>query len=610
MLAAGSAVWSTAAAPHRLPDGRMGEPYEYGVAFEGFTEPIRFRWSAPLPAGLKTEKSLLFGTPQVWTRSPVPIALELTDALGESARRDFTLLIRPPLQRLRIVTNNPPVFVLGEPVDYEFTATGGEGLCTWDVIEVLLPAGLQVALDEPKTKCRIAGTASAVGDIRVRVLVSDATQTNGPALIRGSVGPAIAPPLGILSATLPPAFYRMPYSQTLIATGGVPPYQWSAQTSSATFSNWLAFGPASGMIMGTPLRIETVRMNVAVTDSLGSKATRQGIELRVEPPVGHSAFALQPSELPIALVGQPYAAGLAPVNHRGYVAWQVADPPPWLKIKTDADRLRLTGQPDRPGSWSLSIQAQDMDLPASAGTLKAHVFGSIPAQRFSIQAIEQKPKPQPLRMLSETLPVAIHGVPYRVHLAATGGEGPITFHGDTRNASWLTLSPSGQLSGTPLQVGEGEILVQVKDSRGAESPMRKWTINVVAAAKDPFRILDFAPPVALVGHAFSFQIPTVGGLLPYDVKIAGDLPPGLQLDARAPRIFGTPARAGRFPINITARDSTPNASLHQRDLLLEVLSEQSIIYPDWPWIVLGLGGIVLGTVGFTIALRSKRKSQA
>jgi len=607
MLASSLTARPATSSPHRLPDARVGEPYEYGVAFEGFTEPIRFRWSAPLPAGLSSVKSLLFGTPEAWTDAPVPVTLDLADALGETAHRDFTLLVRPPLQPLRVVTNNLPVFVVGERVDYELAASGGEGVHVWEVVEAALPAGLRVTLDEPKTECRIVGTAAAVGDIRVRAAVSDARRRGDPVLISGSVGPAIAPPLQLATTVLPPASYLIPYHQPLVALGGKPPYVWSVQLAGPERSAWLGCDALSGILTGTPPRIETVRVTLNLRDALGTALSQSGLELQVAPPLASGPFELHPADLPAAIVGRPFRAEILASNHRGHVSWNVTQPPPWVRVETVGESLRLTGQPASAGNWTFSVQAVDaVEGVAATSGARGHVFAEVPARPYAIQAVEAKPRPEPLRVVTESVPVAMAGLPYRVWLAAAGGEGALGFVAEKRGLTWLEVAASGELSGIPPEVGEGELAIRAKDIRGTLSPERRLTLKVVRAAEERLRILDHAPPVAVAGREFLFQVPIAGGLLPYTVSLGGDLPKGLVFDAREGKLSGTPLGPGRYPVQLSISDGTPRAAPLVHGFVLNVVSERASRNVPWLWAMLGVlgGGLVAAGLGWVLGIRA------
>lgn len=80
-------------------------------------------------------------------------------------------------------------------------------------------------------------------------------------------------PLGpaITTSGLPNGAIGMPYQQTLVVTGGTPPYSWSLTSAANTLPSGLTLSGA-GTIAGTPTTPETYSFAVQVTDSDSSSA--------------------------------------------------------------------------------------------------------------------------------------------------------------------------------------------------------------------------------------------------------------------------------------------------------------------------------------------------
>lgn len=78
-------------------------------------------------------------------------------------------------------------------------------------------------------------------------------------------------PLSVATAALPDGVVGVAYSQTLEASGGVPPYAWSIESSS--LPPGLSLASASGTISGTPTAPGTSDFTVQVEDSEGAPAT-------------------------------------------------------------------------------------------------------------------------------------------------------------------------------------------------------------------------------------------------------------------------------------------------------------------------------------------------
>ncbi|MFZ1197005.1 MAG: Ig domain-containing protein, partial [Pseudolabrys sp.] len=73
-----------------------------------------------------------------------------------------------------------------------------------------------------------------------------------------------APPL-VMIGQLPPATIGLPYSQTLTASGGTPPYVWSVV--SGALPDGIALSPNAGVLSGTPTAPGSFTFAVGVSDS-------------------------------------------------------------------------------------------------------------------------------------------------------------------------------------------------------------------------------------------------------------------------------------------------------------------------------------------------------
>jgi hypothetical protein len=77
-------------------------------------------------------------------------------------------------------------------------------------------------------------------------------------------------PLGITTQTLPSATAGTPYSASLAATGGVPPYAW--QISSGVLPDGFALGSSTGIVSGTTTETGTFAFQASVMDADGAEA--------------------------------------------------------------------------------------------------------------------------------------------------------------------------------------------------------------------------------------------------------------------------------------------------------------------------------------------------
>ena len=96
-----------------------------------------------------------------------------------------------------------------------------------------------------------------------------------------------APPLAVTTASLPGATVGVPYSTTLTAGGGTPPYTWAVTSGSLPAT--VTLGP-DGTLSGAPGTAGSFPFTATVTDSLSATASAS-LALVVTAPAGPGAFA-------------------------------------------------------------------------------------------------------------------------------------------------------------------------------------------------------------------------------------------------------------------------------------------------------------------------------
>jgi len=162
--------------------------------------------------------------------------------------------------------------------------------------------------------------------------------------------------------------------------------------------------------------------------------------------------------------------------------------------------------------------------------------------------------PPPPDITASSPPAGTTGMPYAGYtFTASGGAPLLSWTESGALPPGLTLSASGQLSGTPVKAGTYPILLMVSDSSVpplATSVPLSLQINdsaiVIAPASPPAGTASYAYPV--------FGFAASGGSPPYTWKANGTLPPGLTFGSDG-TIVGTPTQTGNFAFSVTATDS-------------------------------------------------------
>lgn len=172
----------------------------------------------------------------------------------------------PPQPPVITSTSPLPQATAAEPYSFTFQATGGAPPYTWSST----PLGVFTLNSSTGT---MTGTPGATGTFNFTITVTDSLSLSSSlpfslTVVRVTV---------TTSSPLPAATQGVPYSTTLAATNGVPPYTWSA----TGLGLGLSLTPATGVISGTPSGTGTLNLSVTATDSLGAPSAPTSLSLTV-----------------------------------------------------------------------------------------------------------------------------------------------------------------------------------------------------------------------------------------------------------------------------------------------------------------------------------------
>jgi hypothetical protein len=157
---------------------------------------------------------------------------------------------------------------------------------------------------------------------------------------------------------------------------------------------------------------------------------------------------------------------------------------------------------------------------------------------------------QALALHAGSLPDGVRGEEYAVQLQAVGGRGDRAWSLTEGNgATWLSVSASGHLSGTPEASGAYTLTVAVADESGQQA-----TGQLVVVVLDPVAVAAMNLPTATQGRLYAVQLVAAGGDGVYTWKVeAGSLPTGLTLGSVGD-LTGTPGEAGVFTFTARVTD--------------------------------------------------------
>jgi hypothetical protein len=267
-------LWSAAAAaqtftltllPVNLTSGTRNVPYSQQITAVGGNGNYTYnlRLGDTLPPGLTFSSSgLLSGTPT--SANNYTFTLEAVDNGGGAGNRPYTFSVGTA-GVIAIHPANPlPDGTINVPYNQTLTTTGGSGSGnSFSVTGGALPAGLTLSAGGV-----ISGTPGAGGPFSFTASVTDGAGNTGSQLYNLN----IIVPITVNPATLPNGTAGTPYNQTVTASGGTAPYNFTVPPG--TLPTGLGLNPSTGAITGTPTTPGTYNFTITATDANSNTGNR------------------------------------------------------------------------------------------------------------------------------------------------------------------------------------------------------------------------------------------------------------------------------------------------------------------------------------------------
>jgi flagellar hook assembly protein FlgD len=450
----------TSAAPGA--GAKVGSVYAFDFTATGSPAPTFTVDSGSIPSGLTlTSGGHLAGAPTV--AGSYTFSVMASNSAGSATAGPFTVVVA---EEPVFTSAGPHEAGLGAAYQFDFTATGAP-TPAFTVDAGTLPTGLGLS-----SSGRLSGAPTAVGSFTFTVKASN------------SAGSALAGPFTIVVSAAPVFTSGAPSAATV---GSSYAFDFTASGSPApTFtvvSGTLADGLAlssTGHLTGIPTTPGSSTFSVKASNSQGT-ATAGPFTLVV------SSVPVFTSGAPTAgLVGAAYAFGFStsgsPAPAFGLVSGAL---PGGLTLDTAG---HLSGTPTVPGTFTFSVTATNIAGAATAGPFTV-VVNAIPV--FTSGA------PTP----------ATVGSAYTFDFAATGSPSP-TFAVDSGSLpTGLTLTASGNLSGTPTAAATFTFSVRASNSVGSVAAGAFTLVVTGTASTGP--TVDAAVSVDASSARSRFVSPTI-----------------------------------------------------------------------------------------------------
>jgi hypothetical protein len=426
-----------------------------------------------MPTWMKLSSGgLLSGMPTSMIGSPVHFTVTVADSKGGTGTRLYSLSVNPALV---IRPNSLQVATVGDNYKIQLTASGGSHQ-GYTFSASGLPEGIMLSSSGLLSGMPTA-TVGLPTTVTVTVTVADSNNATGS---------------HEFDLTVDPALLITPNTLGIASVGDIFQTQLSALGGSGTgytfkgisLPSWLTVSP-SGLLRGTPPTTSgsEVNFSVAVTDSdkgtVGSSYT-----LHVDP-----GLVISPTTLNVVTVGNTFSTQLTAAGGSGSgYTFTENGMPPWMNLSSDG---LLSGMPTSTSGSPLHFTVTVTDSNNATGS------------QTYILKVNTQPMPN-----HTTLAVATVGDPFTSQLTATGGSGSGYTFSSINLPSWLILSSSGLLNGTPTSsaTSQQSFTVTVTDSNSATG---NGTFEVTV---DPaLTISPNALGTATAGESFHTQFSASGG---------------------------------------------------------------------------------------------------
>ncbi len=301
-----------------------------------------------------------------------------------SREKDSVVPPMPPAS-LQITLASLPDGTVG--VDYSYTLSASNGILpySWNIADGSLPDGLNLS----SVTGEISGTPISEGTFTFTVQVADSAvpcQTADKSFSIAVVANP-APPLEILTNSLPTAEIGTPYNVTLMAAGGAPPYSWSL--ASGLLPAGLSLNSSTGEIGGIPETEGTYTFTAGVTDAVSNYESK-GFSITVNK---DDSLAIETQSLPVAALGTPYSAMLQATGGVTPYTWSITGGGLPDGLVLDSITGEISGTPTADGTFIFTVEVTDAlsdtdarDLSIDVSSVAIHVPGDYATIQAAIDA--------------------------------------------------------------------------------------------------------------------------------------------------------------------------------------------------------------------------------
>ncbi len=335
--------------------------------------------------------------------------------------------------------------------------------------------------------------------------------------IASSVISAPAAPTWTTDTTLPVAQINSSYSTSVSATNTN-----ADGYSKISGDSWISVS-SSGNVSGTaPSSVGTSSVTIRATGPGGSSDRTFSIPVDGPAPSWNTSSAL-----PNVNVSTYYSTQLSASNTSSYSKLSGGTNDSWVSVSSSG---LVTGtSPSSPSSVSFTVRATGNNKNTD--------------RTFTLDVVQ----PSPSWITGTTLPSAQQSVSYSTNVSASYTSSYSKVSGD----SWISVSSSGTLSGTPTASGSASVTVRATGPTGLTSD-RTFSISVESAPVPTWNTSSPLPSV-VVGTAYNTSVSATNAQT-YS-KLPGGTNDSWVTVSSSGQVFGSPPEIGTTIVKIRATSS-------------------------------------------------------
>jgi subtilisin family serine protease len=367
--------------------------------------------------------------------------------------------------------------------------------------------------------------------------------------------------LAVDTQSLPSGVIDTPYSETLTASGGQPPYDWSI--ASGSLPPGLSLDGTNGTISGVPTSLGTATFTVQLQDAELTVLSR-ALEIRVTDPPPE----ILTDTLPDVTIGDAYSETLAATSGVPPYTWSVVagSLPSGLSLGTN-DGV-ISGTPDSTGTSNFTVQVTDSQQLSDTQALSIAVKnvqvvltpGVTDAGQYGWLYGTGQHKAELIATFTGTgtdltLQLMGYDIDYNDEVSVSLN-GVLLGHLSKGPSDALNVGDSFTIPGLSQNVGaENEIAFRQERSVGF-----KWGVTNLLLSEgpppEPLVIETTSLPNAFLDVSYNEALSASGGTSPYTWSVfSGALPPGMSLGATDGVISGTSSIEGTHVFEVQLTDA-------------------------------------------------------